>query len=256
MARTSVNPFSKQNFLIPESLTHSSGIITAVVYGQNYTASVGTPAANTLFFLYLNSGSLVSTTTVPSTYRVSNPNAILVGAWYSNGVSPTPGWGTFVNIEGTPIASWNAGPVALSAEGGGAGKGSVVTLDIVIAERRGDLLSLTFRYEHTAAGTAGSGRYIYTVPTNIPTFSSSLYVPGNGESNVLGSGYVTTAGGGRQTTAQLFNATGFIMGYSNAGANNQVSSATHPLSSSSYRASLSVFGLKSGTWTNAPLKDL
>lgn len=96
-----------QKYQVPTSLTHSAGTITAVVGSNTFTAAVGSPTSATLYFLYLrmNSGTLTmfNVTTLPSVYRVSFPEAILVGAYYSDGAS-SPAFGSFVNIEGMPVS--------------------------------------------------------------------------------------------------------------------------------------------------------
>lgn len=106
MARVTRNG-TNQTWLTPTSLTHSAGTITAVVGTKTYTVSVGSPTANTLYHLYLriSGGTLTmfAVTTIPSTYRVSFPEAVLVGAYYSNGIT-TPAFGTFVNIDGVPTS--------------------------------------------------------------------------------------------------------------------------------------------------------
>lgn len=101
MARTNISPPSRQNYIIPDGLSHNSGVITASVFGSNYQANLSGLAANTRYFLYLLNGTLQYTTTVPSTYRSSNPTAILVGAFQSNGLSSVA-FGAFINIEGAP----------------------------------------------------------------------------------------------------------------------------------------------------------
>lgn len=105
MALVNRNKTTPQRHLIPTSLTHSAGTITAVINGVSYSVNLTGLTANTLYFLYLriNSGTaqLFFVTTVPSTYRVSFPEAILVGAFYSNGLTSVA-FGSFINIEGIP----------------------------------------------------------------------------------------------------------------------------------------------------------
>lgn len=102
MARTNLSPSSRQNYLIPDSLTQNAGTISAVIFGANYSVSIGTPAVNALTHLYWSGSALINSTLVPSTYRIANPTHILVGAWYATSHSPTV-FGSFVNIEGTPM---------------------------------------------------------------------------------------------------------------------------------------------------------
>lgn len=93
---------TKKTYEIPLSLTHNAGQIEAEFSAATYNVSLSGLTANTLYFLYTrkvsNVASLVYTTTVPSTYRVSFPDAVLVGAFYSNGLASV-GFGSFVDIE-------------------------------------------------------------------------------------------------------------------------------------------------------------
>lgn len=97
----------RQVYMIPDTLTHNSGIITAVINGITFTVAVGSPTGSTLYFLYLFNGTLQQSTTVPSTYRASNVGASLIGAYYSTG-TVSPAWGSFVTIEGNPTSEYFA----------------------------------------------------------------------------------------------------------------------------------------------------
>ena len=103
-----VNRKENGRYVIPTSLTHSSGTITAVVNQVGYSVNLSGLSANTLYFLYLriNSGTtqLFFSAIVPSSYRASFSEALLVGAFYSNGNS-SPAFGSFINIEGVPKTS-------------------------------------------------------------------------------------------------------------------------------------------------------
>lgn len=100
---------SDKKFMIPSSLVHSSGTITAsfptnTTVGGSYSAVLSGLVANGTYFLYIrNSGitpSLFFVTTTPAAYRVLFPDAILVGAFIASDVAV---FGSFINIEGTPM---------------------------------------------------------------------------------------------------------------------------------------------------------
>lgn len=101
------NLLTSRKIEIPDTLVHSSGTITATFGTQSYNISVGSPTANTLYFLYLGTISgttaLSQSVSVPSVYQASNPQSIFIGAYYSNGITtPGPQFGSFVNITGAP----------------------------------------------------------------------------------------------------------------------------------------------------------
>lgn len=170
MALTNLNPISRQKYIIPTSLTHSSGIITAVVNGASYQVTLSGLTYVTRYFLYLNNGSLVYVTTLPSTYRATNPNAILVGAFYSNGLASVA-FGAFVNIEGVPNTS-AAIPYVLSivdqnnvnvmsAQELGSGVRRDAYFDI-----RGGMAAMHGGYYHTTTpGSTGTSSYVIKAPT-------------------------------------------------------------------------------------------
>lgn len=103
MARVPRNIASKNKYAIPDSLTHAMGAITATFGSSSYPVALSGLSANTLYFLYLriNSGNLelFFSTSVPSVYKNSFQEAVLIGAFYSNG-NLVVEFGTFVNIEG------------------------------------------------------------------------------------------------------------------------------------------------------------
>lgn len=107
---------NQKKYSIPDSLIHNSGTITATFNSVNYSVTLSGLATNSLYFLYVRSvlgvTQLFFTASVPSVYRVSYPEAILVGAFYANGLSPVA-FGSFVNIEGIPTTA-NEVPFNLS----------------------------------------------------------------------------------------------------------------------------------------------
>lgn len=133
--------------LAPDSLVQSgsltTGTITATVSGTAYAATLSGLTAQNLYYCYLrmNGGSLglFFVTTVPSVYRVSFPEAILVGAFYTNTSSQFNGFisnssvtpSTMTRITAVGSGTYNVPPklialriTCVSGGGGGAGAGS------------------------------------------------------------------------------------------------------------------------------------
>ena len=182
---------AKDQYIIPESLTHNSGTISATVNGVNYTCSLSGLTANTLYFLYLRSGqsNIQFVTTVPSSYRASFPEAILIGAFYANGLSSVA-FGSFVNIEGEPSSDWwdartDIGANFLTGASGNPSYGTTTT-NIYKIRREGNRILGYWRYRQTGAGGGGSGNYYIkqlfpAIDTYYRADNSQIYVGKVGE---------------------------------------------------------------------------
>lgn len=240
MSQTNINPVARQRYLIPESLTHNSGIITAVVFGQSYTVNVGTPAANTLFFLYLNAGSLISTTTVPSTYRSTNPNANLIGAWYSNGLA-TPAWGSFVNIEGVPKTSRISYDIKTT---GGTQAWGTITADAMSWERIGNRIFVSGRLT-LGVRTAVEGRLgMPFTATDLPSPNENVGTVGYGATTSVTYGLLCTSG------------ISYVIGAFNTGGAGMLSGQIGTAIFADSTAISPSWSCPISGWSNAPLKDL
>lgn len=160
---------SDKRHLIPDSLTQSGGIITCVVGASTTTVTPTGLTANTLYFLYLRmvSGTLQlqALTTTPSATRLLFPEAILVGAFYSNGAN-TVAFGSFVNIDGVPKSdivqdsNWSIGA-----------SGAIPTPASPVYLRRwyrdGARLVHEWSFSCNAGGGGGSGTYFMPTPANL-----------------------------------------------------------------------------------------
>lgn len=182
MANTLWN--KKRTHQIPDSLSHSSGTVTAVFGSTTLITSLTGLTANSLYFLYVRkvSGvtSLVYSTTVPSTYRVSFIDAVLVGAFYSNGLTSVA-YGDFVNIENTPKCGPIESTLIITDQNGVNVLSSTPIFKKSLWTRDGEFLSGRFSYYHTTStGIAGTGTYFFVQPF---TFSDATkLVPGGGNS--------------------------------------------------------------------------
>lgn len=147
-----------KQYIIPNSLTHSSGIITAVMNTTQYSVSLTGLTAITLYYLYLRTNAGVTqlfySAATPSVYRITYPEATLVGAFYSNGLSPVA-FGSFVNIEGSPESN----VFAFNATGSW---NTNVAHNGLIA-RFGD--SMEFEVKTVCSGAPNIAQYLINMPT-------------------------------------------------------------------------------------------
>lgn len=259
MALVNRNTVTQQKHIIPSSLTHNAGVITAVVNGVSYPVSLSGLTANTLYFLYLriNAGTaqLFFVTTVPSTYRASFPEAKLVGAFYSNGFSSVA-FGAFVTIEGIPVSNtWSGEGIDIESGGVNLNKGTVAT-DRYTITRVGDKIEFAFVfYKVVADGSATAGQWVVRPPSQFVVDNSKMPNIGGENFRNRNSGHLTNSGDGR---IGLFNWGGsgeFGFQYANGATNSLASTTSHsfPTSTWSWNGLIEfpVVGL-----TNTPLKDL
>lgn len=202
---------AKDQYIIPESLTHSSGTISATVNGIGYSCSLSGLTANTLYFLYLrpSQANIQFVTTVPSSYRASFPEAVLIGAFYASGGNSFNGntveFGSFVTIEGPPktLNKFNAGRLIVTAHTSNPtkGNGGVGNTDRMLVEVDGKFATIYTEYAQSTAGLAGTGNYFFEVPfaidTSIHQTNSDSFSGANGQwnaySNLLEGGHVSTS---------------------------------------------------------------
>jgi len=156
--------------LIPNSIVHSLGVITATFDFGSMDCTLSGLVANNLYFLYKidSSADLQFTTDVPSVYRVTFPEAVLIGAFYANGYSPVA-FGTFVNVEGPPSCSmFDSQRVVIDATGLAPTK-PTSAVDRLSWGRNGGFMTLKWEYKHDAitGGAIGSGFLLPRMPTNL-----------------------------------------------------------------------------------------
>jgi hypothetical protein len=199
--------------------SHSAGTITLppsllTLGGRQYRTSTLTRlisadvtlAANTLYFVYVQivSGipALRISASAPSVYKISNPTAVLVSGFYSNGLSA---FGTFIyDVSTTPRSEMVLGGAnvigsqsSVPTKGNG---GSPVT-DLFRWERNGKIIQTYHEYAHTTAGAAGgAGNYLLGLPFPISTIYSlntDSYAGAGGFYDArshIGKGHVTVGG--------------------------------------------------------------
>lgn len=269
------------------TVSHSVGVISLqssllTLGGRQYQTGIlsrtisadVTLAANTLYFVYAQvvSGvvALRVSVSAPSVYRVANPTAKIVGAFYAN---MTPSFGVFVNIDGIPSTElWQSGVLSISATGSNPTKGGGLFVDRVQTRRHGNRIFQEYEYRQTTVGAAGSGNYLI----NIPGFAADLsLISGNSDGfsgaggswrpfSVLGYGGISdsstgTSSGWAQCQMYSVNTQFRVwMNVTNTGGAAQVGgwgANFFPLSNSFVNFGLKIDFPAVGL-TNTPLKDL
>lgn len=187
------NLLTSRKYLVPDAISHNSGIITATFNGVSYNLTLPALTANTLYFLYLGTLSSVTgisqSTAVPSAYLASNPGSILIGAYYANGgpaaltgstAATAIAFGSFVNIEGTPKSEWIPYNMVLGAVTTPPTKATNRVNDDARWMRIGDQCWMSYEYHHNnnAGAAIGSGIYLYPIPANIGTLDTSKFAVG------------------------------------------------------------------------------
>lgn len=174
------------------ALTQTGGVISLapsnlLIGGQGFktgilTLSVGSPTANTLYYIYAvrSAGNtiLVSSTNANSVGPATYSSWKLVGAYYSNGLA-SPAFGSFVNIEGA--LETNYIPFVVS---------STLTTNVTHTgywKRSGSSMKWKINSAFSGAGN-GSQEAIYTIPMSLNIDSSfpDGTVVGKGDINASG----------------------------------------------------------------------
>lgn len=240
----------KRNYQIPDDLTHSSGTISAVFGTTTYNVNLSGLSANTLYYLYIRKVSGVSTlvfvTTAPSTYRLSFSDAVLIGAFYANGLSSV-GFGSFVSIEGTPQSE------VFNFQGSGNWTNTLYTSRL---KRNGDKAEI----EYTLAfiGVPASGILAVNLPTNLTMVNNKLSSTTgfNFDSNIDGKAKMLV-GSAYEGLVLRNSDTSVVLSYLDVDANEAFVTPTLPGSFSTtghyihITANIPISG-----WSNKPLKDL
>lgn len=108
---------------------------------------------------------------------------------------------------GTPITDWeDKGPITIGATTTPPTKGATRPLDRVLMRRVGDSAELLYEYMQTAAGTAGSGNYLFSLPIGL---SFDLAKVASGGFGNLGSGTASAVGFGSVSSGGTSGVYGF-----------------------------------------------
>lgn len=258
------NQTTKKTYEIPTTLTHLAGTITAVFPSGSRAVALSGLTAATLYYLYVRTVASVPTlffsTTIPSTYRVSFTDAVLVGAFYSDGMA-SPAFGSFVTIEGVPTSDIFSYTPIWSSDGTPPviGNGTVTGR----AMRRGNILNMECQINPGGSTTFGTGNYTISILSGL-TIDASKTAPGAIDivHQMAGSGWwgVTDTGVNNYTGSRIqyhTTATLSFLYQNNASGVNGIWTPTAPFTFGN-----NDFFFAKGIdipitgWTNQPLKDL
>jgi hypothetical protein len=255
---------ASQRYLIPKTLSHSGGIITAsfetnTTVGGSYQVTLTGLTANTRYFLYIrHSGitpSLFFATTTPSLYRVLFPDAVLVGAFYSDGMSPVA-FGSFVNIEGTPVTDWISYQPVWSSTGTPPtlGNGTLTGKFKLV----GDSQEVHFELNGGTTTSAGTGGYTFTVPLTIDPAKMAVANPTSTILSLVNSQY-----GNQRVQVCVYGGTTFVYMFvmTDAGGTGNIDfggqiTATSPTTFGNGHKLGTMFKVPVAGITNVSLKDL
>lgn len=261
MALTSFG--SRAKYLIPDSLTQSAGVITAVVNGVSYQVTLSGLTAVTLYYLHLNNGVLVQSTLTGSAYRASNPSSILVGAFYSNGLASVA-FGAFCTIEGVPqttsdipydmVLGTNTGTVPVFGTGG---------TRVATFSRKGDCAGFVFTHNQTVGGSNGTGTVVlYRNPSNIVLDNNKRALNLNGITPLGTSKFTISASSTGATTAigqpLPFDLSSCSLVYGQSGETTAAQGSTnYGLGSTTLSIAFNIYPVYPVVgWDIVPLKDL
>jgi hypothetical protein len=162
------------------------------------------------------------------------------------GVSPSQ------YVYGTPITDWSyVGTNTITATTTSPTKGTILT-DKVYKRRVGDSLELNCEYSQSSIGTAGSGTYLYSLPSGLSfdssviTYTGAIANPQASTLTCIGDGWATVnSASGANAGLKLFayDATRFYTqifssqlssGTGDASVNDQIASGTYPMSDANH----------------------
>lgn len=242
-------------YLIPDSISHSGGIITAIIGSASYTVTISGLAANTRYQLYLTPGGSLVYSVNENSVGPGTSQWVLVGCFYSNYLSS---FGGFVNIEGRPVSEEIVnGPVAWQGSSGNPTKPSM-TVDFSAWFRDGSYMEYWYAATASGSGSGGSGAWLFPLPTNIAAVYQRVNGTNGAVSNadILGDGRWGNASTAYLCQVILWTTTSIAMqAWENLGAlvlqfsgSAQVTAATNY---GGFRARIPV-----SSWSNTAIKDL
>lgn len=247
MANTIWN--KKRTHQIPDSLTHSAGTISAVFGTTTLNVALTGLSATTIYYLYVRkvSGilSLVYSTTVPSTYRATFTDAMLIGSFIADGLN-SPGFGSFINIEGAPQSQ------VFSYQGSGSWTNTTYSSRIKMVGDKAELnQTLSF------VGVPASGVLAANLPTNLSmdTAKLSSNTQFNYDSNLPGRAKILVGSAYEGSVLRNSN-TSYVLSYLDVNANGAFVTPAAPaaFSSAGHYIHIEVI-LPIVGWTNIPIKD-
>lgn len=87
-------------------------------------------------------------------------------------------------VQGTPVTDWTKFTMVIGGSTSAPAKGATILIDQGYWRRVGDHMEIRYEYSQTAAGSAGSGTYLFTIPTSA-TIDGSKVTIATPSTNVL-----------------------------------------------------------------------
>jgi hypothetical protein len=114
-------------------------------------------------------------------------------------------------VYGTPVIDFvDKGTITIGSTGTAPTKGSTIVTDKILMRRIGDSAELLYQYNQSTSGTAGSGSYLFSLPSGMSFDTSKITTSGGAASDanvssatVIGTGSVGTSAFGRQANCVL-----------------------------------------------------
>lgn len=178
----------------------------------------------------------------------------LVGAFYAN-MSLT--FGNFVTTDGVPTFSPITMTSIIEAVTSNPTKGTVTT-DVLSYGRLGKFMKMTATYVQTTSGTAGSGTYLWKLPTGLTLDANGITIAANRFQGLCGFSVTDTGAGGTRPRGNMvaYDATHLAMTLGNLTEDAEfVASTFRSLSDVDRRYSFDAT-VPIAEWSNTPLKDL
>lgn len=259
-----------KKWMIPDSLTHNAGVITAILNGTPFTANLTGLVANTRYFIYFVPGVGLVYHTAPPSIGPGVSSYILIGAFYSNGGPPTLSsvaataiaFGSFVNISGVPKTGWIADNMVIGASPTPPAKATIRVDDFNRWRLDGNCFFQWWTYHHNnASGTNnGNGNYTFPFPSGL-TLNTSEWFPGAGDVNGRGScgGAFSDVGGAyTKGSIKIFDTNRMLLVIDQESANNEVviSSSVGGMTSGTVSYGFWTTAIPANELSNTDLKDL
>lgn len=178
----------RRKHLVPDSLTHSAGTITAIFGTKVYQTVISGLAANVRYQLYLiPNGTMIFSVNENSVGPAGQSSWLLVGAFYANAAT-VAAFGSFVNISGSPETETEITEPGVNQLTGFFAGFSAFTQSFYNWSRNGRHLFVTWRLDSvTGNGVSGRIPLPRTITSdNIGSGNVGTYAGQNGAANAGG----------------------------------------------------------------------
>jgi len=105
-------------------------------------------------------------------------------------------------IEGVPVTDWISYTLAIQAVSANPTTGTIIRNN-ARWRRVGDSMEISFEFEQSTAGTAGTGTYLFPLPSGYSIDTSKIHLSGTSAESEVGFGNVSDTSDGQLTTSRL-----------------------------------------------------